>query len=57
MSFVHTIWVKPNSLAPGRDKSVLPFDHHARIGLAENGGGLIGFEEAACSVILLEGAG
>ncbi len=27
----------------------------ARIGLAENGGGLIGFEEAACSVIVLEG--
>ena len=29
----------------------------ARIGLAENGGGVIGFEEAACSVIVLEGAG
>jgi acetyl-CoA acetyltransferase len=27
----------------------------ARIGLAENGGGVIGFDEAACSVILLEG--
>ena len=26
----------------------------ARIGLAENGGGVIGFEEAACSVTLLE---
>lgn len=29
----------------------------ARIGLAENGGGVIGFDEAACSVILLEGLG
>ena len=28
---------------------------NARIGLAENGGGVIGFDEAACSVILLEG--
>ena len=28
----------------------------ARIGLAENGGGVIGFEEAACSVIVLEGS-
>lgn len=27
----------------------------ARIGLAENGGGVIGFEEAACSVVILEG--
>jgi acetyl-CoA acetyltransferase len=27
----------------------------ARIALAENGGGVIGFDEAACSVILLEG--
>lgn len=26
----------------------------ARIGLAENGGGVIGFDEAACSVVLLE---
>jgi Acetyl-CoA acetyltransferase len=26
----------------------------ARIALAENGGGVIGFDEAACSVILLE---
>ena len=26
-----------------------------KIGLAENGGGVIGFEEAACSVIILEG--
>ena len=29
----------------------------ARIALAENGGGVIGFDEAACSVILLEGSG
>lgn len=29
----------------------------ARIALAENGGGVIGFDEAACSVILLEGPG
>lgn len=29
----------------------------ARIGLAENGGGVIGFEEAACSVVVLEGRG
>lgn len=29
----------------------------ARIALAENGGGVIGFDEAACSVILLEGRG
>ena len=29
----------------------------ARIGLAENGGGVIGFDEAACSVIILEGRG
>ena len=29
----------------------------ARVALAENGGGVIGFDEAACSVILLEGAG
>jgi acetyl-CoA acyltransferase len=27
----------------------------ARIGLQENGGGVIGLEEAACSVMLLEG--
>lgn len=27
----------------------------ARIGLAENGGGVIGFDEAACSVVILEG--
>jgi acetyl-CoA acetyltransferase len=27
----------------------------ARIGLAENGGGVIGFEEAACAVTILEG--
>jgi len=27
----------------------------ARIGLAENGGGVVGFDEAACSVIILEG--
>lgn len=26
----------------------------AKIALAENGGGVIGFDEAACSVILLE---
>jgi nitrous oxide reductase accessory protein NosL len=26
----------------------------ARIAMAENGGGVIGFDEAACSVILLE---
>ena len=26
----------------------------ARIALAENGGGVIGFDEAACSVIILE---
>ena len=29
----------------------------ARIALAENGGGVIGFDEAACSVIILEGRG
>ncbi|RBI72714.1 thiolase family protein [Roseovarius sp. TE539] len=29
----------------------------ARIALAENGGGVIGFDEAACSIILLEGRG
>ena len=29
----------------------------ARIAMAENGGGVIGFDEAACSVILLEGPG
>jgi len=29
----------------------------ARIALAENGGGVIGFDEAACSIILLEGQG
>jgi acetyl-CoA acetyltransferase len=29
----------------------------ARIGMAENGGGVIGFDEAACSVIILEGPG
>ena len=28
---------------------------NARIALQENGGGVIGLEEAACSVILLEG--
>jgi nitrous oxide reductase accessory protein NosL len=28
---------------------------HARVALAENGGGVIGFDEAACSVIILEG--
>lgn len=28
----------------------------ARIALAENGGGVIGFDEAACSIIILEGA-
>jgi nitrous oxide reductase accessory protein NosL len=27
----------------------------ARRALAENGGGVVGFDEAACSVILLEG--
>lgn len=27
----------------------------ARIGLAENGGGVIGFDEAACSIVILEG--
>jgi acetyl-CoA acetyltransferase len=30
---------------------------HARIAMAENGGGVIGFDEAACSVIILEGRG
>lgn len=30
---------------------------NARIAMAENGGGVIGFDEAACSVILLERAG
>lgn len=30
---------------------------NARIAMAENGGGVIGFDEAACSVILLEGSG
>ena len=29
----------------------------ARIAMAENGGGVIGFDEAACSVIVLEGRG
>ncbi|MEO0363645.1 MAG: thiolase family protein, partial [Pseudomonadota bacterium] len=29
----------------------------ARIAMAENGGGVIGFDEAACSVIVLEGLG
>lgn len=29
----------------------------AKIAMAENGGGVIGFDEAACSVILLEGRG
>jgi acetyl-CoA acetyltransferase len=29
----------------------------ARIAMAENGGGVIGFDEAACSVIILEGPG
>ena len=29
----------------------------ARIAMAENGGGVIGFDEAACSVIVLEGNG
>jgi len=29
---------------------------NARIGLAENGGGVIGFEEAACAVTILERA-
>ena len=28
----------------------------ATVAMAENGGGVIGFDEAACSVILLEGA-
>ncbi len=27
----------------------------ARLALAENGGGVMGFDEAACSVIILEG--
>jgi hypothetical protein len=27
----------------------------ARFALAENGGGVIGFDEAACSIIILEG--
>jgi acetyl-CoA acetyltransferase len=27
----------------------------ARIGLAENGGGVVGFDEAACAVTILEG--
>ena len=27
----------------------------AKIALAENGGGVIGFDEAACSIIILEG--
>jgi acetyl-CoA acetyltransferase len=27
----------------------------ARLALAENGGGVIGFDEAACSIIILEG--
>lgn len=29
----------------------------ARLAMAENGGGVIGFDEAACSVIVLEGRG
>jgi acetyl-CoA acetyltransferase len=29
----------------------------ARLALAENGGGVIGFDEAACSIIILEGPG
>ena len=28
----------------------------ARIGLAENGGGVIGFDEAVCAVTILEGS-
>ena len=31
--------------------------HNARIGLAENGGGVVGFDEAACAVTILEGGG
>jgi hypothetical protein len=27
---------------------------HAVVGLAENGGGVIGFDEAACAVTILE---
>ena len=27
---------------------------HARVGLAENGGGVVGFDEAACAITLLD---
>jgi acetyl-CoA acetyltransferase len=30
-------------------------EEHARIGLVENGGGVIGFDEAACAITILEG--
>lgn len=51
LSMVHELALQLRGEAGARQAA------RARIGLAENGGGVIGFDEAACSVILLEASG
>ncbi|MFU8864757.1 MAG: thiolase C-terminal domain-containing protein [Rhodobacterales bacterium] len=48
LSMIHELTLQLRQEAGARQAS------RARIALAENGGGVIGFDEAACSVILLE---
>jgi acetyl-CoA acetyltransferase len=48
LSMIHELALQLRGEAGARQAA------RARIGLAENGGGVIGFEEAACSVIILQ---
>ena len=49
LSMIHELTLQLRGEAGARQAD------HARVALAENGGGVIGFDEAACSVIILEG--
>jgi len=51
LSMIHELAVQLRGEAGPRQAK------NARIAMAENGGGVIGFDEAACSVVILEGAG
>lgn len=51
LSMIHELIVQLRGEAGARQSK------GARIALAENGGGVIGFDEAACSIIILEGQG
>ncbi|MDC3076089.1 thiolase family protein, partial [Paracoccaceae bacterium] len=50
LSMIHELAIQLKGEAGNRQSE------RNKIGLAENGGGVIGFEEAACSVIILEGS-